>query len=69
MTDQHQITDEEYRDLQRRFGGQYVVRRGADVIFHAGSYDEVHERLSDPSIDWEQVIIEYVEPADRVRVY
>lgn len=52
------ITDQEYADLQRRFGGQYVVRRDAEVILYAESYDELSRRLDDSSIDWEQAIIE-----------
>ncbi len=69
MMSADRITDQDYAELQRRFGGCYVVRRGAEVILSAETYDDLNERLHDRSIDWEQVIIEYIDPLDRVCAY
>ena len=69
MTYVERITDAEYFDLQRRFGGQVVVRRGAEVLLSAETYDELSESLDEPGIDWEEAIIQYIDPLDQVRAY
>jgi hypothetical protein len=69
MTSADRVTNEEYAELQRRYGGRYVVRRDAEVLLSAETYDELSRRLDDSSIDWEQAIIEYIDPPDRVCAY
>jgi hypothetical protein len=69
MTSRGHVTDEEYAELQRRHGGQYVVRRGPEVLLSAATYDDLSARLDDRSIDWDQVVIEYIDPPDRVCAY
>jgi len=34
-----------YASLQRRYGGRYVARRGADVVADADTYDALSDQL------------------------
>jgi predicted GNAT family acetyltransferase len=59
----------EYSELQRLHGGRYVAQRDGEVIASAGTYDELSQQLEKATVDWTEVLIEYVEPADVVCVY
>ena len=59
----------DYAALQQRYGGRYVARCGSEIVASAESYDDLSEQLDDPAIDWDDLIVEYVEPSDLVRVY
>jgi len=63
------MTQVDYATLQQLYGGRYVARRDGEVVASAESYDELIEQLERPAPDWNQIIIEYVEPADTVCVY
>ena len=69
MTYVEHITDAEYGELQRRYGGQVVARRGAEVIASAESYEKLSAQIESAVLDWTEVIIEYVEPVDRICAY
>ncbi len=69
MTDVERITDAEYAALQRRYGGQRVARRGAEVVVSAESFDELIDAFRSLDIDWTDVIVEYIDPPDVVSVY
>jgi hypothetical protein len=66
--DKHFVTDEEYAEIQRKFGGGYVVRRGAEVLVSARSYGDLIDQADAKSIDWTEVVIQYVDRADVLRV-
>jgi len=58
-----------YASLQRQYGGRYVALQGDEVIADADTYDELADRLNKAKVDWDNLIIEYVEPANIVCVY
>jgi hypothetical protein len=68
-TEEGAVTDVDERVLQQRYGGRYVARRGGEVVADAETYDELSERLKDAAMEWDGLVIEYVEPATVVRVY
>jgi Tfp pilus assembly protein PilP len=59
----------EYVELQRLYGGRYVAQRDGRVIAAAETYDDLSKRLQDGTVDWSELLIEYVEPLDVVCVY
>ncbi len=60
--------DTDYVYLQQHYGGQYIASRGADVLFSALTYNELHDWLVRDSRWTEDVIVEYVEPIDCIRI-
>lgn len=63
------MAEVDYAQLQQRYGGRYVARRNGDVIASAETYDELTDQLEGAAIEWDKLVIEYVEPADIVCVY
>jgi len=61
--------ESDYPELQRRYGGEYVARRGEDVLANAKSYADLSRDLDEASMDLEDVVIEYVEPPGLVSAY
>jgi hypothetical protein len=59
----------EYRELQRRFPGQYIAQRDGEVVANAETYDELRRQLQERSAESQGLIIEFVEPPDSVAVY
>ena len=59
----------DYGLLQQRYGGRYVARRGGEVIADAETYDELTDQLEKAVTDWNEIIIEYIEPANIICVY
>ena len=59
----------DYAELQQRYGGRYVARRDGEVIASAETYDELSEQLEEAAVEWSQLLIEYVEPANITCVY
>jgi len=59
----------DYVQLQQRYGGRYIACRDSEVIASAETYDELSDQLEKAKVDWDKVIIEYVEPANIVCVY
>ena len=57
-------------DLQRqRFAGKYVAWRDDNVVISADSYDELCEKLESARLDRRQLIVEFLDRTDIVRVY
>jgi hypothetical protein len=63
------MTDLDYAQLQKHYGGRYIARRDADVVASAETYDELSDQLDEMTVAWERLVIEYVEPVSSVRVY
>ena len=63
------MTEPDYIALQHQYGGMFVARRGAEVLFSAPTYDDLHDWLLADSHWMEDVIVDYVEPIDCIRVY
>ena len=65
------VTD--YLQLQGRYGGQFIAHRKGEVLAAASSYDELCRRLEELELglelDWDYVVIEYIEPVDAAHVY
>ena len=59
----------DYQKLQERYGGRFVARREGQVIASAETYDELSNQLQGAETNWVGLVIEYVEPADKVSVY
>jgi hypothetical protein len=62
------ITQEEYWDLQERFGGKMVLRRGGEVLLSADTYEELSKLMEGCTFDWDETIIQSFDPPDQVRV-
>ncbi len=57
-------------DLQReKFAGKYVAWRDEAVVASANSYDELCEELESARIDRRQLIVEFLDRSDTIRVY
>ena len=63
------MAEVDYAQLQQRYGGRYVARRDSEVITSADTYDELCDQLEKAAVDWSELVIEYVEPANIVCVY
>jgi hypothetical protein len=63
------VTEEDRTQLQRRHGGRYVACRDGEVVASAETYDELSDQLDAAAIEWSRVVIEYVEPTNRVGAY
>jgi len=63
------MAEVDYALLQQRYGGRYVARRDSEVIASGDTYDELSDQLEKAVVDWGEIIIEYVEPANIVCVY
>lgn len=64
-----QIDDARRLEIQRQYGGQYIARRGPEVVAAAATYKELCELLDGMDIDWSTIIIEWPDPVDTVSVY
>jgi hypothetical protein len=56
-------------DLQHRYPGQSIARRGTRVIASAPSYRELCERLDELREPWDGLIFEWFDPPDIVAIY
>jgi hypothetical protein len=63
------MTEVDYASLQERYGGRYVARHNGEVIASAETYNELSDQLEEAAVQWAELIIEYVEPRDSIRVY
>jgi len=63
------MVEVDYAQLQQQYGGRYVARRGCQVIASAETYDALADELESREMNWSDLIIEYIEPADTVCVY
>lgn len=63
------MTDLNYEQLQQIYGDRYIAHRDGRVVAHAQSYDELCDELERRDARWDELVIEYVESADFVRVY
>jgi len=66
------MTDFDYVQFQRQYGGRYIARRDGEIIASAETYDALSDRLDGMAVAWDKIIIEYIEyiePVSGVRVY
>ena len=63
------MTEIDYAQLQRQYGGRYVARRRGEIIAAAETYDQLSDQLEQMALNWDDVLIEYIEPANLVCVY
>lgn len=63
------VSEINYLELQRRYGGRYIARRDGEVIASAPTFDELADLLEQRGTPWGQLIIEFIERADTVGVY
>ena len=63
------MADIDYVQLQQQYGGRYIARRDATVIASAETYDALSNQLEGMPVEWDTLVIEYVEPVLSVRVY
>lgn len=62
--------DEQHQDLQRRYGGRYVARRGGEAIAISETFDELMDTVEGMTAQERTgLVIELIEPADRACVY
>ena len=55
--------------LRAQHAGSYIARRDNEVVASTETLDELFERLDQLPIDQSMLIIEYIDPIDRVCVY
>ena len=63
------MTEIDYAQLQRQYGGRYVAHRRGEIIAAAETYDQLSDQLEQMALNWDDVLIEYIEPANIVCVY
>jgi hypothetical protein len=56
-------------ELQRRYGGRYVASFDGRVIVSGVTYRDLSEQLDRVAVNWDGLVIEYVEPPTSVSVY
>jgi len=61
--------DDKIEQLREQFAGNYVAWLDDTVILSSETYGELCDRLEEMPVDQARVSIEYLEPADVVRVY
>ncbi len=59
----------DYPQLQKLYGGRFVGHQDDQVLADAPTYEELCQKLKRLDIDWEKLVIEYIEPADAIHVY
>ena len=62
------MADVDYTHLQQGYGGQYIARQEGEVLAHATTYEDL-SALVDALAGGEDLVIEYIEPAESIRVY
>ena len=63
------MTDSDYASLQQHYGGQYIARRAGEVVASSVTYEGLSDLIDAREGCSMDLIIEYVEPAESVRVY
>jgi hypothetical protein len=63
------MADIDYVQIQRQYGGCYIARRDGGIIASAEAYDALSDHLDGMNVDWDKIIIEYIEPVSSVRVH
>ena len=63
------MAEVDYTQLQEEYGGQYVARRSGEMIASAHTYDDLSIQLDNMAVEWNDIIIEYVEPTSSINVY
>lgn len=58
----------DYMTLQERYGGLFVAERNGEVIASAETYDSLSDELERADVDWDGIVIGYVDPVDVIRV-
>ena len=56
----------DYSDLQKKYGGQFVARKGDDVVAGAKTHGELVRLLEQQGIKFTEVTFAYVRPKDRI---
>ena len=59
----------EPRSQRQANDGTYVARRNGEIVLSAPTYDELLDEVEKSQIDDSSLVIAYIEPADRIRVY
>ena len=62
------MAEVDYMTLQEHYGGRYVAERNGVVSASAETYEELSDQLERPGMDWDGVVIDYVDPIDVIRV-
>ena len=62
------MSETDHVEAQDRNVGRYVARRGDDIIATAVTYDELSDQLDQAAVTGAELLIEYVEPTDRIHV-
>ena len=55
--------------LRRRYGGQYVAGRDGEVIASDERYERLSEQLESLNLDWDRIVVKYVDLFDVARIY
>ena len=63
------MTEVDYTHVQQCYGGQYIARRAGEVLVHAATYEDLSDLVDALPGGGEDLVIEYVEPVESVRVY
>lgn len=63
------MSEADYTSLQERYGGLYVARQGSEVVASADTYDALSDALERATVEWADLIVEYVERTDCVGAY
>jgi hypothetical protein len=69
MAEGRKMKELDHIELQRRYGGQYVAGRGGEVLVNARTYKELEDELDKRSESRDELVIQYVTPADVIVIF
>jgi hypothetical protein len=55
-----------YAEIQEKYGGQFVARKGDEVVASARTHGDLVRELEAKGVDLTQVVFEFVKRRDRV---
>jgi hypothetical protein len=59
----------DYPQLQKLYSGCFIAHQDNQVLADAPTYEELCQQLRRLDVDRENLVIEYIEPADAIHVY
>ncbi len=59
----------DYTKFQEKYGGQFIARKGDEVIASADTHGELVRKLEEKGVQFTDITFGYVRPKDRICAY
>jgi hypothetical protein len=63
------MADTGYAQFQRQYGERYIARHDGQIIASAETFDALSDHPDGMAVEWDKIIIEFIEPVSSVCVY